>query len=112
MSGCSPTRHVPAGSALLDDVKLVINDTTGTLRRQDMMTYVRQRPNNRVLHMSRLRLGLYNLSGDDSTKWWNKWMRKLGEAPVIYSRRSMESDSAQLLRAMHNSGFLGAAVSV
>lgn len=109
---CSTTRHVPEGSYLLDDVKLTINDPSDILRKQGMMSYVRQRPNNRVLHMSRLRLGLYNLSGNDSTKWWNKWVRKLGEAPVIYSKRSMESDSLQLLRAMNNCGFLGAGVMV
>lgn len=112
MWSCSPTRHVPMHKYLLDDVKITIDDSTKTLNRQEMMTYVRQRPNNRMLHMARLRLGLYNMSGNDSTKWWNKWVRKLGEAPVIYSRESMESDSTQLLRAMQNAGYLGASVSV
>lgn len=112
MWSCSPTRHVPMHKYLLDDVKITIDDSTKTLNKQEMMTYVRQRPNNRMLHMARLRLGLYNMSGNDSTKWWNKWVRKLGEAPVIYSRESMESDSTQLLRAMQNAGYLGASVSV
>lgn len=109
---CSPTRHVPQGQYLLDDVRISIQDSTGALTRQEMMTYVRQRPNNRMLHLMRMRLGLYNLSGNDSTKWWNKWVRKLGEAPVIYSQESMQSDSTQLLRAMQNAGFLGASVRV
>ena len=109
---CSTTRHVPEGNYLLDDVKIVLNDSTGTLDEQNMMTYVRQRPNNRVLHISRLRLGVYNMSGNDSTKWWNKWIRKLGEAPVIYDRNATETDSTQLLRAMRNAGFLDATVQV
>lgn len=112
LTGCSTTRHVPDGSYLLDNVNIDINDTTGTLSEQTMMTYVRQRPNNRILHISRLRLGIYNMSGRDSTKWWNKWMRKLGEAPVIYNTEATATDSAQLLRAMNNAGFLGAAVRV
>ncbi len=99
LAGCSPTRHVPDGSYLLDDVKIAVNDSTRTLQEQTMMTYVRQRPNNRMLHISRLRLGIYNMSGNDSTKWWNKWMRKLGEAPVIYDINATATDSAQLLRA-------------
>lgn len=110
--GCSPTRHVPAGQYLLDDVTLDVNDSTRTISGSNMMTYVRQRPNNRFLHISRLRLGIYNMSGQDSTKWWNKWMRRLGEAPVIYDRAASETDSLQLLRAMRNAGFLGATVNI
>lgn len=112
LTGCSPSRHVPEGRYLLDDVKITVTDSTETLSSQRLMPYVRQRPNNKFLHISRLRLGVYNMSGEDSTKWWNKWIRKLGEAPVIYDREAMESDSSQLLNAMHNAGFLDAEVSV
>lgn len=112
LAACSPTRYVPQGHYLLDDVLLKVNDSTETLSSQNMMTYVRQRPNNRVLHISRLRLGFYNMSGTDSTKWWNKWMRKLGEAPVVFDAGAAEADSAMLLRAMRNAGFLGSSVSI
>lgn len=112
LASCSSTRYVPEGCYLLDEVRLRVNDSTGTLTSQTMMNYVRQRPNNRFLHISRLRLGFYNMSGADSTKWWNKWMRKLGEAPVVFDRAAAESDSAQLMRAMSNAGFLEASVSI
>lgn len=109
---CSPTRHVPEGSFLLDSVSIDIEDTTGVLSSSTMMAYVRQRPNNRFLHISRLRLGVYNMSGSDSSKWWNKWIRRLGEAPVLYDRSSTLSDSAQLLRAMNNAGYLHSTVGI
>lgn len=112
LTGCSPTRHVPTGCYLVDDVKIRINDSTKSLSNQKMMNYVRQRPNSRTLHISRLRLGVYNMSGKDSTKWWNKWVRKLGEAPVIYNQGSTESDSAQLVMAMRNAGFLESKVAI
>lgn len=112
LTGCSPARHVPAGRYLLDEVRLKVNDSTRTLSEQDMMLYVRQKPNNKFLHLSRLRLGVYNLSGEDSTKWWNKWVRRLGEAPAIYDAGAAASDSAQLIRAMHNAGFLDSKVVV
>ena len=38
LAGCSPTRHVPDGSYLLDDVKIAVNDSTRTLQEQTMMT--------------------------------------------------------------------------
>lgn len=112
LSSCSVTRYVPEGKYLLESVKIDVRDTTRTLTEKQMMPYVHQRPNNKFLHLTRLRLGVYNLSGPDSTKWWNKWMRKLGEAPVIYDSNSTITDSIQLLKAMNNAGFLHASVRV
>lgn len=112
LSGCSPSRHVPQGQLLLEDVKIHVTDSTETITSTDMMTYIRQKPNSKMLYMTRFRLGVYNLSGEDSTKWWNKWIRRLGEAPAIYSRQSTAEDSTTLLRAMHNAGFLESKVSV
>lgn len=110
--GCSPTRHVPEGYMLLDKVQLDVNDSTGALTSQSLMPFVHQRPNNRIFHLTRFRLGLYNMSGNDSTKWWNKWVRRLGEAPVLYDAAATRSDSLQLLKTMQNAGYLGARVSV
>lgn len=112
MAGCSPTRHVPEGTLLLDRVKVHVEDSTGTLNEQMLMPYVHQRPNNRIFHITRLRLGLYNMSGNDSTKWWNRWIRRLGEAPVLYDAGATHSDSLQLLKTMRNAGFLKARVEV
>ena len=112
LSGCSSTKHVPEGKYLLDEVSLQVTDSTGTLTQQSLIPYIRQRPNNKFLHLSRLRLGVYNMSGNDSTKWWNKWIRRLGEAPVIYDSRSMRYDSLQLINAMRNAGFINSEVRV
>ena len=112
LAACSSTRHVPDGKYLLDDVKLEIHDSTETFNRTEMLAYVRQRPNNSILHVAKLRLGFYNMSGNDSTKWWNKWARKLGEAPVIYDSLAALSDARQLEKAMNNAGFLSARVEI
>lgn len=53
----------------------------------------------------KFRLGVYNLSGKDTTKWWNKWIRKLGEAPAIYDSTAAKSDAAQLKRVLENAGY-------
>ena len=79
LAGCSATRHVPEGKLLLDDVNIEINDSTETINRQQMLSFVRQRPNNKFFQLARLRLGVYNMSGNDSASKWNKWIRKLGE---------------------------------
>ncbi|MDE6866447.1 MAG: hypothetical protein K2J23_03540 [Muribaculaceae bacterium] len=112
LAACSSTRHLPEGSLLLDKVKIHINDTTGTLDETEMMTYVRNRENNRMLWSAKLRLGIYNMSGKDSTKWWNRWIRKMGEPPVIFSDANTLSDAEQLRKAMVNAGFLKADVTI
>lgn len=112
LSGCSPARHVPEGKYLLDDVKINLNDSTGRLDQQQLMTYVRMQSNHKMLWATKFRLGIYNMSGNDSTKWWNRWVRKLGEAPVIFDSTATMTDAGQLRKAMVNAGFLDATVSV
>lgn len=110
---CSSARHVPAGSYLLDRVSIdVSRDSTGTFDSDEMINYLRQQPNHKILWSMKLQLGVYNLSGKDTTKWYNRWVRKLGEAPVIYDTTLMDASRSQLRKAMINKGFLDADVEV
>ena len=108
--GCSSSKHVQSGDYLLDKIIIDVNDSTHTVDVGEMSAYVRQTPNHKMLWSIKFRLGIYNLSGMDSTKWWNKWMRRLGEAPVIYDSTLMSSSVDQLKKALVNKGFLDADV--
>lgn len=77
-----------------------------------MINYLRQLPNHKMLWSMKLQLGIYNMSGKDSTKWYNKWVRRLGEAPVIYDSILTAASKEQLRKAMVNKGFLHADVDV
>ena len=112
LASCSSSRHVPAGKYLLDEVKININDTTGRLQEQQLASYVRQQPNHKMLWSTKFRLGIYNMSGKDTTKWYNRWIRKLGEPPVIFNSEESAADAQQLQKAMENAGFLEAKVSI
>lgn len=111
LSGCSSTRHVPKGEYLLDNVSININDSTGTFDAMEMTNFLRQLPNHKMLWSIKFRLGIYNMSGSDSTKWWNRWMRNLGEAPAIYDSTLTQAGLEQLKKAMVNKGFLDAEAS-
>lgn len=110
LGACRTTKFVPDGEMLLDDVRIKVNDSTDTFNERELLTYVRQRQNNRFLNLAKMRLGIYSMSGKDSTKWWNKWVRRLGEPPVIFDSTATETDARQLLRAVNNAGFLKASV--
>lgn len=107
---CVSSRHVPEGSYLLDQVSINIDDSTKTFDEQEMAAYLRQLPNHKMLWSMKFRLGIYNMSGSDTTKWYNRWVRKLGEPPVVYDSTLTALSSEQLTKAMVNKGFLGASV--
>ncbi len=114
LSACSSSRHVPDGSYLLDKVNIRI-DSTGHDDRLDvseMQAYLRQTPNHKMLWSMKFRLGFYNLSGKDSTNWWNRWMRKLGEPPVIYDPALSDASADQLLNYLASKGYFNANVVV
>ncbi|MDE6380285.1 MAG: BamA/TamA family outer membrane protein [Muribaculaceae bacterium] len=114
LAACSSSRHVPDGSYLLDKVNIRV-DSTGRNEQLDvteMQAYLRQTPNHRMLWSIKFRLGFYNMSGKDSTNWWNRWMRKLGEPPVIYDRELSEASSSQLLQYLASKGYFNADVEV
>ena len=108
---CSTTRHVPAGSMLLDNVHITVDDTS-KVKSADLINYLRQTPNHKVLGFAKLQLGMYNLSGKDSTKWYNKWIRRLGQPPVIYNDELTAASRKQLRQALINKGYMGATVDV
>lgn len=108
--GCSSVRHVPDGQLLLNSISITSNDTTGSVDKDHMLAYVRQLPNHKFLWSTKFQLGVYNLSGNDTTKWWNRWIRRMGEAPVIYDPDLTDKSVAQLRQALYNKGFLSAEV--
>lgn len=110
-AGCSSTRHVPDGEYMLDDVTIDIEGDK-EVTSQELVNYLRQTPNHEVLGFWKLQLGTYNLSGKDTTKWYNRWVRRMGQPPVIYQQALTDASARQLDLALTNRGFLDATVSV
>ncbi len=81
LSSCNPTKYVPKGETLLDENNVEINKEG--IKKSDLQPYMKQTPNKRIFG-TRFYLGLYNLSNINKTRWPHKWLREIGEAPVIY----------------------------
>ncbi len=71
---------------------------------------VRQKPNTRILGVARFHLGIYNLSGRNGEKRFNKWLRKIGEEPVVYDSFLTERSVEQLKLYLNNKGYYNAEV--
>lgn len=108
-AGCSSTRHVPSGQYMLDEVSIRIEGDKEITSR-DLENYLKQSPNHEVLGFWKLQLGTYNLSGSDTTKWYNRWVRRMGQPPVIYSQSLTDASAKQLRLALVNRGYLEADV--
>lgn len=108
---CSSTKHVPTGEYLVDNVKITVNDTKD-VSGQDLINYLRQTPNHKVLGFFKIQLATYNLSGNDPSKWYNKWLRRMGQAPVIYDTNLTLASATQLKQALINRGYLKTIVEI
>ncbi len=108
LSGCSPTRHVPDGSYLLNRVE--IKTDAKTIKHEDLEDYVRQKPNSYVFGLFRVQLGIYNFAGNDTTKWRNRVLHRIGQAPILLDSTLMDVSSHQLLRYHQNKGFFDAEI--
>ncbi|MCM1309684.1 MAG: BamA/TamA family outer membrane protein [Bacteroides sp.] len=111
LCACSSTKHVPPGERLLSRTRIEM-PADGDLKASDLNNYLRQKPNARTLGLAPMRLHTYSLSGADSTKWYNRWLRRLGEPPVIYSQRLTDASARQLNLALLNRGYMNPRVTV
>lgn len=103
---CSSTKHVPDGEYLLDDAKITITDNDKNVKPKDLYNYLRQTPNHKVLGGLKLQLAIYNLSGRDSSNWFNRWVRRIGSSPVIYDQALTDASINQLRIALVNKGYM------
>ncbi|MBD5192614.1 MAG: BamA/TamA family outer membrane protein [Bacteroidales bacterium] len=109
---CSSTRHVPDGQLLLDNATITINENESEITSTQLVNYLRQAPNHKVLGFAKLQLATYNMSGKDTTRWYNKWVRKLGQPPVIYDSTLTAQSARQLRQALINQGYNDVTVTV
>lgn len=105
---CSSTKYVPDGSYLLDEVR--IHTDNKEVKPSNLSIYVRQNPNSKWFSLIKTQLYVYNWSGRDSTRWINRTLRRLGDAPVIYDGEETIRTTEEMTKAVQNMGYMGATV--
>ncbi|MDR2926999.1 MAG: BamA/TamA family outer membrane protein [Cytophagaceae bacterium] len=106
--GCNAVKYVPDGERLLTKVK--INNPKNDISKQELKQYVRQRENTKTFGFWKTYLGLYNLSGRDESKSINRWLRQIGEAPVVFDSTLVERSVDQMQLYLNNQGYYQANV--
>lgn len=108
MASCSTTKYVPDGSYLLDDVKIETDNKE--VKPSALSYYLRQHANAKWFSLFKTQLYIYNWSGRDSTKWVNRALRRMGDAPVIYSEEETQRTRDELRKTVQNMGYMQANV--
>ena len=106
LTACQTTKYVPVNDFLLSRTKITVDDKS--IDKKEMKIYLKQKPNTKILGFWRFHLWLYNLS---SGKNENNWLKRIGEAPVIYNAYLTQKTKDEFKRYMHNKGFYQAVVS-
>ena len=109
LCSCKSTKFVPEGEFLLDKVKIE-SDVPG-YKSIELKPYVRQQPNYKMFGVAKTTLHVYSLSGKDSTKWFNRFIRKLGEAPVLFDSTLVYKTENEFRKLFINMGYLNPDVS-
>jgi outer membrane protein assembly factor BamA len=105
LSACNSTRFVPEGKYLLNKISVKVDDKT--IKREELKTHIRQKENLRILGMFKFHLGMYNLS---SAAKENDWLKRIGEAPVLYDEFQTQRSKDQLQIYLKNKGYYTAVV--
>lgn len=109
ISGCSSDKFLSGNQRILSKVDLT--STSKNVSPSDYRAYIRQEANSRWFNLVKVPLGIYCCSGTDSTKRMNRFLRRLGEAPVVYDNNLENFSVSGLSGALQNKGYLRAQVS-
>ena len=90
--------------------KVLIKGNPHDLSNERFMPYVKQKENVRIFGTFKFHLGLYNMAGKDTSKKFNKWLGRIGEAPVLYDELLADQTANQLEVFLRNKGYFHARV--
>ncbi len=92
--------------------KVTIKSNVPEATADHLQSYLRQTPNSRFMGMGRAKLGIYSAQDVNSNKWKDRWLRKMGEEPVIYDSLLTQTSQEQLTQELKNKGYWDATVEV
>ena len=110
LGSCSASRDLTEGQMMLNKVSVVADGKYRDVNPSQLKSYIRQKGNSRWFSALKIPLGVYAMAGSDTTKWINRTLKSMGEAPVIYDTLQARMSCEYLQRALQNLGYLDSQV--
>ena len=91
---CNPARQIPQGKYLLVKSKIIAD--TLILSKESFLPFIKQKPNRKILGLFRFHLGVYNLGSAGKNKKFNRWLKSIGEEPVVLDSELTDRSKQQI----------------
>ena len=108
LGACSTSKYIPENAYLLEGVE--IRSDVKNFNVSALSPYIRQKANSKWFSLFKIPLGTYSISGRDSSKWINRTLKKMGEAPAIFDSTQARLSVEDLHNALKNMGYMHASV--
>jgi len=105
LGSCHSTRFVPKDKYLLNKISVKVDDKN--LKKEELKAHIKQKENLRILGFLKFHLWVYNHSSPVKT---DDWLKKVGEAPVLYDEYQTRRSIDQLQIFLKNKGYYNAVV--
>jgi len=106
---CNPARRLSEGEYLLQNNTIEVTDAQ--VSRSDIKTFLRQRPNRKILGLFRFHLNVYQLADRGKETRFKNWTKStIGEPPVIYDPSLAMGTANQFELYLHSKGYFNAEV--
>lgn len=113
LSSCSVERYVPEGEYYLKDVRLTSDDayTRKLIKQYSLKDYNQQQLNTKWFG-AKVPLKFYTLSGHNEKKWICRFIRRIGEEPVLFDSVYAVNSAEQMRQVLANAGYMNSKVNV
>jgi outer membrane protein assembly factor BamA len=105
LGSCHSTRFVPKDKYLLNKITVKVDDKN--LKKEELKTHIKLKENLRILGFLKFHLWVYNHSSPVKT---DDWLKKVGEAPVLYDQFQTQRSKDQLQIFLKNKGYYNAII--
>ncbi|HPH53743.1 MAG TPA: hypothetical protein PLY62_06740, partial [Bacteroidales bacterium] len=109
VASCSTTRILQEDECRLVENKIVITNNDD-FPASSLLPYIKQKPNDYFIGRWNPFLYVYNWSSGRDTGW-DRFVEKLGVAPVIYDSTSIDASKKGMLSHLEYSGYYGSDIS-
>lgn len=108
ISSCSTTKVLHDGEYRLAKNTIKVDDKK--FNANSLNAYVRQKPNTYFIFGWNPFLNIYNWSTDDMSKGVNRFLRKIGQAPVVYDPSLVDASIENISKHLEYIGYFGSEV--
>ena len=105
---CSAEKFIPENNYMLTRVEVKSQDKK--LNVTSLEPYLKQKANSKWFSLFKVPMGTYTMAGTDSTKWINRFLKGIGEKPIVYDSLLTKETKENLRKALWDMGYLNAQV--